>query len=86
MFDVTNIKGSSATITFNSVAGTIVKSCHESKIVRFQGQSTMSKTYFDEEYPHRTDGYTKIPVAVLQIMLCADNWMLVEFIDVKKND
>lgn len=86
MFDVTNIRGGNTSVTFNSVAGTIIKSCPESKFVRFQGKSQMNATYFDEANPHRTDGYRKISIAVLQVMLCADNWMLVEFMDVAKND
>jgi hypothetical protein len=86
MFDVTNIRGGNTSVTFNSVAGTIVKSCPESKFVRFQGKSPMSETYFNEAKPHRRVNYTQIPIAVLQVMLCADNWMLVEFVDIKESE
>lgn len=86
MFDVTNIRGGNTSVTFNSVAGTIVKSCPESRFVRFHGKSVMSETYFDQAYPHRKVDYQRIPIIVLQVMLCADNWMLVEFMDAPKND
>jgi hypothetical protein len=46
----------------------------------------MSETYFNEAKPHRRVNYTQIPIAVLQVMLCADNWMLVEFVDIKESE
>ncbi len=85
MFNVTNVKGGDTTVNFNSVAGTLMKSCPESRVVRFHTNSPMAKTYFDEVNPHRTIGYTKKSIMVLQVMLCANEFVLVEFIDLSQD-
>ena len=82
-------------VTFNSVAGTLVKSTEKSRIVRFHKDSELAKTFFDIENPHfikkvekkyRFDDYktytdkVKIPIIILQVMLCGGDNYLVEFL------
>lgn len=69
-------------VTFNSVAGTLVKSCKESKIVRFHQDSPLAKEFFDLSNPHHVRGNKDIPVTVLQVMLCGDKQFLVEYLEV----
>ncbi len=83
MFDVTNFKGGNTNIKFSSVSGIMAKSCPESKFVRFHQSSKTADTFFDKNKPYRTtgEGYGTRNITVLQVMLCADNNFLVEFID-----
>ena len=82
-------------ITFNSVAGTLVKSTEKSRIVRFHKDSELAKTFFDIENPHfikevkkkysygSYESYidkVKIPIIILQVMLCGGDNYLVEFL------
>lgn len=83
MFNITNVRGGDTKVEFNSVAGTLVKSCPESKIARFHQNSKLAEHFFDLNEPHRKVGYNVIKVSVLQVMLASDNNYLVEYIDVK---
>ena len=87
MFDVTNFKGGNTNIKFSSVSGIMAKSCPESKFVRFHQNSTSAGTYFDSNRPYRATGrgYETRDITVLQVMICADNNFLVEFIDTVEN-
>ena len=87
MFDVTNFKGGNTNIKFSSVSGIMAKSCPESKFARFHQNSRMAESFFDKNRPHRATGigYQTRGVTILQVMLCADNNFLVEFIDTMEN-
>lgn len=87
MFDNISYKGGEVnhSVTFNSVAGTLVKSTPKSKIIRFHSTSKMAKMFFDEEKPYRKQDdypYTVTYVDVLQVMLCGDGEFLVEYLDI----
>jgi len=88
MFDITNIDKNSTTnkIEINSVNGIIAKSTPKSKIVRFHMQSKHANTFFDLIQPHYSikEQYkkeSKTPISVIQVMLCGNNELLVEFIE-----
>lgn len=82
MFDVTNFKGGNTNIKFSSVSGIMAKSCPESKFTRFSQVGRTADCYFDTNRPHRFTGqYVTCDITVLQVMICADGVLLVEFID-----
>ncbi len=92
MFDITNNDKNSTNnkIEINSVNGILAKSTPESKIVRFHMKSEYAKTFFDLTQPHYTieelyKKESKIPVCVIQVMLCGGNEFLVEFIEINDN-
>lgn len=85
MFDITLGARMSTTVKFNAVSGTLVKSCPESKIARFHMNSTMADYFFDKETPHR-DTYPMKKITVLQVMLCADSYFLVEYLDIEEKE
>ena len=68
-------------VTFSSVSGTMVKSCADSKIVRFHKNSPLAKTMFDLEQPYRGVHHRYNHVIVLQLMLCGDDNYMVEYVD-----
>lgn len=109
MFNTTSIRTGSThvsnEITFNSVAGTLVKSTPDSKMVMLKMGSDQFTKMFDPSNPTRT--YTKhiagtgqwkigggydngydttvtVNVSVLQVMLCGNDIVLVEYIDVEE--
>lgn len=89
MFDITNVnRGNNTTVNFNSVSGTLVKSCPESKFIRFHQKSELADQFFDINLPHRlVKGQFVMErqlVHVLQVMLCGGDNFMVEYIDVDK--
>lgn len=82
-------------ITFNAVSGTLIKSSEKSKIIRFSADGNHAKTFLDADKPHRMadvyhektkyyDSYytkEKLPITILQVMLCGDGHFLVEYLD-----
>ena len=73
-------------VTFNSVSGTLIKSCEGSKIIRFHQGSKRADQFFDPQNPHRSIKQSIgsdiiIPIIVLQVMLCGDQEFLVEYIE-----
>ena len=89
MFDTTSITTGSVShsVTFNSVAGTLVKSTPDSKFIRFHMESSLADTFFDKDEPCRKEAsypYTKTKVSVLQVMLCGNDQFLVEYLDIKE--
>ena len=92
MFDITNIDENSNTnkIEINSVNGILAKSTPKSKIVRFHMNSEYAKTFFHITQPHYIikelyKKETKIPISVIQVMLCGENQFLVEYIELNHN-
>ena len=85
MFDTIHLKGGNQSVHFNSVAGTLVKSTEKSKIKRFHMNSKLAETFFDVDQPYREVpgkwGKEKLPIIVLQVMLCGNGEFLVEFLD-----
>ena len=81
MFD-SNSQGQSQSqsVTFNSVAGTIVKSHAKSKMIRFHMNSPMAGYVFDEKDP-RISQYGKTEITVLQVMLCGGEQFIVEYVN-----
>lgn len=72
-------------VTFNSVAGTLVKSCEGSKFIRILMTSSQADMFFYPECPHRTKnslGGIGVKISVLQVMLCANDILLVEYVDI----
>ena len=89
MFDtVVKTGGVSHEITFNSVAGTLVKSSTESKFIRFHMDSRLAEMFFDENKPYRghNSRHKRLNVVVLQVMLCGNDNFLVEYIDIEEKD
>ena len=108
MFNTTSIRTGSThvsnEITFNSVAGTLVKSTPDSKMAMLKMGSDQFTKMFDQNNPTRTfkkhvagygeyrhgsydSGYHKdiiVPISVLQVMLCGNDTVLVEYIDVEE--
>lgn len=85
----TTLQVNNQNVTFNSVAGTIVKSCDKSKIVRIHTNSNLAKTLFDVYNPHietRRNIIGRVNVSILQVMLCANDYLLVEFIELEEED
>jgi hypothetical protein len=91
MFNTTQLTSKthvSNEITFNSVAGTLVKSSAQSKFIDFELGSDVARRFFDSNKPHRVVkinsslNTTFVQVSILQVMLCGSNKLLVEFIDV----
>lgn len=82
MFDSISVNNARTSVNFNSVSGTLVKSSEMSKFVRFHKNSNLAKLFFDVEKPRRSQSsYNAEEVIVLQVMLCADNEFLVEYLD-----
>lgn len=78
-------------INFNAVSGTLIKSCEESKFARVKVGSNSASAFFNEDKPCRLvqgEYYTmdKVPVQVLQVMLCGEGELLVEYRDVVEED
>lgn len=89
MFDTISYKGGAVnhSVNFNSVAGTLVKSTPKSKILRFHMTSKLAESFFDKEQPcwkEKEYPYTVHKVDVLQVMLCGDSELLVEFIEIEE--
>lgn len=68
-------------VSFNSVAGTLVKSCNESKFIRFHADSPLADLVFDINRPRipYQQGSSSSYIQVLQVMLCGGDRFLVEF-------
>lgn len=84
----TTLQINNQNVTFNSVAGTIVKSCDKSKIVRIRANSVLAQTLFDEYDPYikrASSIFGRKGVSVLQVMLCANDYLLVEFIELEED-
>lgn len=106
MFNTTSIRTGNTRvtneITFNSVAGTLIKSTPDSKMVMLKMGSEQFTKMFDPSKPTRTyvkrvagsgqfshgrydNGYDTtitVEVSVLQVMLCGNDTVLVEYIDI----
>jgi hypothetical protein len=65
--------------TFNSVAGTLIKSHKDSKFTRFHLNSSLATRFFDADNPR----IGEVNIVVLQVMLCAKEQFLAEYIDAK---
>lgn len=86
MLDNVNNQSVSNSISFNSVAGTLVKSHPKSKFAKFNINRIESTTFFDQNNPHRQRyGHASecVGIVVLQTMLCGNDMVLVEFVDQK---
>lgn len=68
-------------LTFNSIAGTLAKSHPNSKFIRFHMNSKTADRFFHIDKPYKSD-YEY--VEVLQVMICAGDNFLVEYIDIKE--
>lgn len=87
MFDnTTQISVNNHTVSFNSVSGTLVKSCSESKIIRFHMSSARAQEFFDLKNQHYYEDYKYHYIVVLQVMLCAGDQYLVEFMELEKDE
>lgn len=100
MFNKTSIRTGnthvSNEITFNSVAGTLVKSTPDSKMVMLKMGNEQFLSIFDQNQPRRVykkwvstgyNGYEStiyVDVSVLQVMLCGNDIVLVEYIDLEE--
>lgn len=78
MFDTSVQVTSYNSMKFNSVGGTLVKSHPLSKMIRMHMNSSRAKEMFGFY-----SMYERIPVVILQTMLCGDQEFLVEFITKK---
>ena len=65
------------TVKINAVSGTIVKNYRDSIILRFHMKSRTADGLFNIN-PHISDYGRKIPVIVLQVMLCGEQELLAE--------
>lgn len=82
MFNNTsNANSQSQHVTFNSVAGTLIKSTSESKFMRMHMNSQLAGHVFDKDKPRASTHRKAKEIQVLQVMLCANEWLLVEFIE-----
>lgn len=63
-------------IKFNSVTGTLVKSCKKSKIAMCHQKSVLAQSAFDTNRPKMNDK----SIQVLQVMLCGDAELLIEYV------
>lgn len=82
MFDTISQGGVSDSVTFNSVAGTLVKSCTNSKFIRFHMTSELAKAYFDTISPNNGLDYAhNKSISILQVMLCGDKEFLIEYLE-----
>lgn len=72
MFDSTTYNE----LKINAVSGTLIKSHPKSRIVRFHMKSGMADTAFSVKQP-KIIGEN---VVILQVMLCGDKELLVEYI------
>lgn len=87
MFDTTKITNKNITkVNFenHSASGLLCKSMAASKIIRFDNNSKLEDSVFDNN-PHivlsrGTGNETKIPIIVLQVLLVSDSRYLVEYI------
>ena len=88
MFDVSLSSKLSTTVSFNAVSGTLVKSCPESRIVRFHRDSDRAEAFFDIKDPRTQKNSWDAPekVIVLQVMLSGENYYLVEFLIKEESD
>jgi hypothetical protein len=77
MFDA-NVRNNQS-ISFNSVAGTIVKSCEESRFVRFHMNSELAERIFSTTKPKISSDWNAQEIVVLQVMLCGGDQFLVEY-------
>lgn len=74
-------------VTFNSVAGTLIKSCEKSKIIHIRANTKIAESLFDTKEPYiaSDDGYyRRTKISVLQVMLCANDYLLVEFVELEE--
>ena len=82
MYDEIRQGGKSNSVTINSVGGTVVKSCSDSKFIRFHMESQLAGAFFDGSTPNNgAKGYAYRKVSVLQVMLCGNEQFLVEYLD-----
>lgn len=72
-----NSYSSNNSIKINAVSGTIVKNYRKSFILRFKMGSLMADHILSEN-PFIENNYIKIPIVVLQVMLCGDKELLAE--------
>lgn len=72
-----NSYSSNNSININAVSGTIVKNYRKSFILRFHMGSSMADCILSEN-PFIEKSYSKIPIVVLQVMLCGDGELLAE--------
>lgn len=72
-----NSYSSNNSIKINAVSGTIVKNYRKSFILRFNMGSLMADHILSEN-PFIAKNYIKIPIVVLQVMLCGDKELLAE--------
>lgn len=72
-----NSYSSNNSIKINAVSGTIVKNYRKSFILRFNMGSLMADHILSEN-PFIEKNYIKIPIVVLQVMLCGDKELLAE--------
>lgn len=87
MFDTTKITNQNITkVNFenHSASGLLCKSMVTSKIIRFDRNSKLEDSVFDNN-PHMvlsrgSANETKIPIIVLQVLLVSDSRYLVEYI------
>lgn len=89
MLDISLNSQHSTRVEFNAVSGTLIKSCDESKIIRFHMNSERAKMFFDINNPHskleNDYPYEKVKIVVLQVMLCGGDQYLVEYLEKKEN-
>lgn len=64
-------------IKINAVSGTIVKNYRKSFILQFNMGSLMADHILSKD-PFMEKNYIKIPIVVLQVMLCGDKELLAE--------
>lgn len=72
-----------ASIKVNSVSGTLAKTLKDSFFVRFNMESSLANSIFKKFEPYIENSYgygSKIPIVVLQVMLCGDKEFLAEII------
>lgn len=85
MFDVKLNSRKSTNINFNAVSGTLLKSCSESKITRFHMKSKRADCFFNLDKPKNRANYNSSKeIVVLQVMLCGDQELLVEYVEKEK--
>lgn len=80
MFDTKQIVVNEQSVTFNSVAGTLIKSHGKSRMIRFNMASPRAEEVFSTYQPHIEIRDKQVNIIVLQTMLCSDKELLVEYI------
>lgn len=73
-------------INFNAVGGTLIKSTTKSKIKRLHMNSPMAKHIFDETKPTIDGEHSSKEIIILQVILCGEKELLIEFIEKTKED